>query len=73
MTVGTQLLELIRLHPGITAAELAARADKIPSHIYNECGALENAGRIKADRSARPYRYYAVEDAPASTLLEATA
>ena len=68
MTVGTQLLELIRLHPGITAAELAAKADKIPSHIYNECGALENTGRIKADRSARPYRYYAAEDAPASTL-----
>lgn len=68
MTVGTQLLELIRMHPGITAAELAEKADKIPSHIYNECGALENTGRIKADRSARPYRYYAIEDAPASSL-----
>lgn len=68
MTVGTQLLELIRLHPGITAAELAAKADKIPSHIYNECGALENTGRVKVDRSERPYRYYAIEVAPASSL-----
>ena len=68
MTVGERLLELIRLNPGITAAELTNKASKIPQHIYNECEALENTGRIIVDRSVRPCHYFAVENEPAFSL-----
>lgn len=68
MTVGEQLLGLIRLNPGITAPELINKVGKIPQHIYNECGALENTGRIMVDRSTRPYHYYVAENAPAFSL-----
>lgn len=64
ITVGEQVLSLIREKPGITARELSDRLGKGFTHINGECRALENTKRITADRSAQPRRYYAVEDAP---------
>lgn len=64
ITVGEQVLSLIRENPGITARELSDRLDKGFTHVNGECRALENTKRITADRSVQPHRYYAVEDAP---------
>lgn len=63
ITVGEQVLSLIRENPGITVRELSDRLDKGFTHINGECRALENTKRITADRSVQPHRYYAVEDA----------
>lgn len=69
MTVGNQILDEIRKNPGITVRELSERLGKRVQHINNECGALENTKKIIADRSLRPYQYYAEEDRPQGTII----
>ena len=64
ITVGEQVLSLIRENPGITARELSERVGKGFTHVNGECRALENTKRITVDRSVQPHRYYAVEDLP---------
>ena len=62
MTIGERILEQLAKQPGMTTRELADLLGKRFQQINGECRALENAHRVRVDRTQRPHRCYLNED-----------